>query len=35
VQIGEAKGDTTKLQFSEFSVGPFELNEIEKSHLGQ
>ncbi len=35
VRISETKGDTTKLQFSEFSVGPFELNEIEKSHLGQ
>lgn len=33
VQINETKGDTTKLQFSEFSVGPFELNEIEKSHF--
>jgi outer membrane lipoprotein-sorting protein len=35
VRINEEKGDTTKLQFSEFSVGPFELNEIEKFHLGQ
>ncbi len=35
VQVSEAKGDTTVLQFREFKVGPFELNEFEKNHFAQ
>ena len=35
VQISETNGDVTRLQFSDFSVGPFELNEFEKSHFAQ
>ena len=35
VQISETNGDVTKLQFSDFGVGPFELNEFEKRHFAQ
>jgi len=35
VQVNEAKGDTTSLQFSEFNVEPFELNEIENIPFAQ
>ena len=35
VQISEMNGDLTKLQFSNFGVGPFELNEFEKRHFSQ
>ncbi|MBT4428619.1 MAG: outer membrane lipoprotein carrier protein LolA [Rhodospirillaceae bacterium] len=35
VQVSETKGDITVLQFREFKVGPFELNEFEKNHFAQ
>lgn len=35
VLIRETNGDITKLQFSHFGVGPFELNEFEQRHFSQ
>jgi len=35
VEINEKKGDSTTLQFSDFTLGPFELNEIERNHFAR